>query len=89
MNIWNTSDWDAPPSSPDEEPWDAEDVLERARSGAAHGRANDGCVVLMLSRGESGEEYNLHMVSSGLRAMELVSLFELAKHDVLHWKERQ
>jgi hypothetical protein len=44
----------------------------------------DGVVVLMLSRGADGDRYDLRQLSSHMRRMDLVGLYEAAKHDQLH-----
>jgi hypothetical protein len=45
--------------------------------------AADGCVVLMLSRGEDGDSYNIRTLSSDMRYMEVATLLEGAKYNML------
>lgn len=45
--------------------------------------AADGVLVLMLSRGSSGERYDIRQLSSDMRYMEAVSLMEASKYDML------
>jgi hypothetical protein len=45
--------------------------------------ASDGVPVLMLSRGASGDRYDIRQLSSDMRYMEAVALLEAAKYDML------
>jgi len=45
--------------------------------------ASDGLVVLMLSKGEDGNAYNIRTLSSDMRRMEVVALLEAEKYGQL------
>lgn len=62
---------------------DPEDVLERARSVIAHSQARNGLLVIAYDRGDEGEEFNLTTLTYGMRYMEVVTVLEALKFDIL------
>jgi hypothetical protein len=45
--------------------------------------ASDGVVVIMLSRGDTGDRYDTTQLTSNMRYMEAVALLEAAKYDMI------
>lgn len=62
---------------------DPEDVLERARSVIAHDGARNGLIVIGYDRGDEGDEFNLVSLTYGMRYMEVVTVLEALKFDIL------
>lgn len=62
---------------------DPEDVLERARSICAHGKAKDGLIVIGYDRGANDDEFNLATLTFGMRYMAVVTVLEALKYDIL------